>query len=31
VLFGDGCYIIPKADGRIVVGATVEDGVMDQR
>lgn len=31
VLFGDGCYIIPKTDGRIVVGATVEDGIMDRR
>ena len=24
VLFADGCYIIPRADGRVIVGATVE-------
>lgn len=30
VLFCDGCYIIPKLDGRIVVGATVEEGVFDK-
>lgn len=24
VFFADGCYIIPKRDGRIVVGSTVE-------
>lgn len=24
VLFAEGCYIIPKRDGRIVVGSTVE-------
>jgi len=30
VLFCDECYIIPKLDGRIVVGATVEEGVFDQ-
>jgi glycine oxidase len=29
VLFCDGVYIIPKRDGRIVVGATVENGVWD--
>jgi glycine oxidase ThiO len=25
VLYGDGIYIVPRRDGRIVVGATVED------
>lgn len=25
VIVGDGCYIIPRADGRLLVGATVED------
>ena len=24
VLFGDGVYIVPKADGRVIIGATVE-------
>lgn len=27
VFFAEGCYIIPKRDGRIVVGSTVEVGV----
>jgi len=26
VIFADNCYLIPKADGRIIVGATVEPG-----
>lgn len=26
VFFAEGCYIIPKRDGRIVVGSTVEVG-----
>jgi len=29
VLFGGDSYIVPKADGRIVVGATVEAGSFD--
>jgi glycine oxidase len=29
VLFAQDCYIVPKADGRIVVGATVEAGSYD--
>lgn len=26
VIFADNCYLIPKADGRLIVGATVEPG-----
>ncbi|CAN0493865.1 unnamed protein product, partial [Scytosiphon promiscuus] len=26
VFFAEGCYIIPKRDGRVVVGSTVEVG-----
>ena len=29
VLFAQDTYIVPKADGRIVVGATVEAGTFD--
>jgi thiazole synthase len=28
VIFAESCYIIPKRDGRIVVGATVEPGTV---
>ena len=31
VLFAQDTYIVPKADGRIVVGATVEAGSFDPR
>ena len=30
-LFAESCYIIPKSDGRVVVGATVEPGRWDLR
>jgi len=29
VLFAQDCYIVPKADGKIVIGATVEAGSFD--
>ncbi len=29
VLFAQDTYIVPKADGRIIVGATVEPGSFD--
>ncbi|KXH80870.1 glycine oxidase ThiO [Sporosarcina sp. HYO08] len=28
-LFHQGCYIVPRTDGTLVVGATMEPGVMD--
>ena len=31
VLFGQDSYIVPKADGRIVIGATVEAGSFDPK
>ena len=31
VLFGQDSYIVPKADGRIVIGATVEAGNFDPK
>ena len=30
VIFAENCYLIPKADGRLIVGATVEPGQWDQ-
>eukprot|EP00624_Nannochloropsis_granulata_P000386 evm.model.NODE_11471_length_7800_cov_21.873846.1 len=31
VIFAESCYLIPKSDGRLIVGATVEPGQWDQR
>lgn len=31
VIWGDHCYLVPKVDGEIVVGATEEEGVYDAR
>jgi len=31
VIRGNGVYVIPRADGRIVIGATVEDVGFDKR
>lgn len=30
-VWDDGCYLVPKRDGRMVVGATEETGVYDRR
>jgi glycine oxidase len=30
VIYGPNCYLVPKADGRILVGATVEDVGFDK-
>ncbi|EWM29369.1 glycine oxidase [Nannochloropsis gaditana] len=30
VIFAENCYLIPKADGRLIVGATVEAGQWDR-
>lgn len=30
-VWGDGCYLVPKRDGRVIVGATEEPGVYDRR
>jgi glycine oxidase len=30
-LWGAGCYLVPKKDGRVVIGATEEPGVYDRR
>lgn len=30
-VWGDACYLVPKRDGRIVIGATEEVGVHDRR
>ena len=31
VLWGPGCYIVPRQDGTVLVGATVEDVGFDER
>jgi glycine oxidase len=31
VLWGPGCYIVPRLDGTVLVGATVEDAGFDER
>ena len=31
VIFAESCYLIPKSDGRLIVGATVEPGQWDRR
>jgi glycine oxidase len=30
-VFSHGCYLVPKAGGRLVVGATMESGTFDER
>ncbi len=30
-VWDDGCYIVPKRDGRVIVGSTKEPGVYDRR
>ena len=30
-VWDDGCYLVPKRDGRVVIGATEEPGVHDRR
>ncbi len=30
-VWGDGCYLVPKRDGRVIAGATEEPGVYDRR
>lgn len=30
-IFGNSCYLVPKRDGRVVIGATEEPGVYDRR
>lgn len=30
-VWGDGCYLVPKRDGRVIIGATEEPGVHDRR
>lgn len=30
-VWGAGCYLVPKKDGRVVIGATEEPGVYDRR
>ena len=31
ILWGPGCYIVPRRDGTVLVGATVEDVGFDER
>jgi len=31
VIYSDGCYLVPRRDGRLLVGATVEDAGFNKR